>query len=304
MNGDFMDLHLHSCYSDDGEYSPAELVEKCAECGIKIMAIADHNCVKAHEEGERAAAQAGIQYVPAVEIDCTFGGVNLHVLGYGIDWRSEDFKAIEKNVEEQSREASHRMLLLTQELGFEITEEDMERAAENSYWKDCWTGEMFGEVLLHHPDYERHPLLLPYRENGVRGDNPYVNFYWDFYSQGRPCYVEIRYPRLESAVDIIHRNGGFAVLAHPGVNLKGREELLEQILKPGIDGLEAFSSYHGKDEAAYYFSEAKSRGLFVSCGSDYHGKTKPAIRVGGHGCLASDDEIRELYHRYSACTPI
>lgn len=54
MNGDFMDMHLHSCYSDDGEYSPAELVEKCAESGIKIMAIADHNCVKAHEEGERA----------------------------------------------------------------------------------------------------------------------------------------------------------------------------------------------------------------------------------------------------------
>ena len=42
-----IDLHIHSKYSDDGEYEPEELVEMCHQKGIKVMAIADHNQVKA-----------------------------------------------------------------------------------------------------------------------------------------------------------------------------------------------------------------------------------------------------------------
>ncbi|MBM6838217.1 phosphatase, partial [Clostridium saudiense] len=31
----YVDLHMHSSYSDDGEFSPKELVELCLEKGIK-----------------------------------------------------------------------------------------------------------------------------------------------------------------------------------------------------------------------------------------------------------------------------
>ena len=40
----FIDLHMHSLYSDDGEFTPTQLVEKCYDAGIRIMAIADHKC--------------------------------------------------------------------------------------------------------------------------------------------------------------------------------------------------------------------------------------------------------------------
>ncbi len=33
-----MDLHMHSYYSDDGEFSPGELVRQCSMNGIRIMA--------------------------------------------------------------------------------------------------------------------------------------------------------------------------------------------------------------------------------------------------------------------------
>ena len=36
-----IDLHMHSFYSDDGEYTPTQLVDMCHESGIQIMAIAD-----------------------------------------------------------------------------------------------------------------------------------------------------------------------------------------------------------------------------------------------------------------------
>lgn len=51
----YIDLHMHSKYSDDGEFTPIQLVEQCHEAGIKIMAIADHNSVKAIDEAKRSS---------------------------------------------------------------------------------------------------------------------------------------------------------------------------------------------------------------------------------------------------------
>lgn len=33
----YIDLHMHSKYSDDGQFTPSELVHQCVEAGIKIM---------------------------------------------------------------------------------------------------------------------------------------------------------------------------------------------------------------------------------------------------------------------------
>lgn len=293
-----IDLHMHSSYSDDGEFSPEQLVRQCAEAGVKVMAISDHNCARANEEARRAARAAGIAYISAIEIDCVFEGVNLHLLGYGIDDKSADFAEIEQRVRRQGRAASEEMLAKTRALGFDISREEMEKVAADGIWQESWTGEMFAEVLLEKPEYQNHPLLLPYRAGGERSDNPFVNFYWDYYSQGKPCYAHIDYPSLARAMEIIHENGGRAVLAHPGINLKGRGELLEAIARAGLNGVEAFSSYHSPEDAAYFYDAARGLRLFVTCGSDYHGKTKPAISLGGHGsALGYDltlDQLGEL----------
>lgn len=53
--GDMIDLHLHSQYSEDGEYSPEELVRQCYQKGVRILSITDHNCVRANEEALKAA---------------------------------------------------------------------------------------------------------------------------------------------------------------------------------------------------------------------------------------------------------
>lgn len=282
-----IDLHMHSKYSDDGEFCPSELVRKCCDAGIKIMSVTDHNCVRANAEAEEAARAKSICYIPGIEIDCTFQNINFHMLGYGIDYNSDDFAEVERNIEEQSVRTSRERLTLTQELGFSVTEDDMQEIAKDNYRKDIWTGEMFAEVLLSRPEYADHPLLRPYREGGSRGDNPYVNFYWDYYAQGRACYAEVKYPEMRQVIDMIRANRGFAVLAHPGVNLKQNMHLLDDILELDPDGIEAFSSYHTKEQAEFFYSTAQKRHLITTCGSDYHGKTKPAIRVGQHHCRLS-----------------
>ena len=222
---------------------------------------------------------------------CTFRGVNLHVLGYGIEYESPDFAEIEDNIAAQGTAASRQMLWATRKMGFQVSEQEMEELAKNNFNKDIWTGEMFAEVLLDKPEYADHPMLRPYRPGGKRADNPYVNFYWDYYSQGKCCYVKMEYPDLEQVVDMVHRNKGCAVLAHPGVNLKGHSGLLEPIIETGLFGIEAFSSYHSPEQAACYYEAARRNGLIYTCGSDYHGKTKPSICLGGYVSLVADEEI-------------
>jgi len=286
-----IDLHMHSSLSCDGEVRAEELAARCASQGISLFSVCDHNCARANEAAAAAARRNGLAYLYGMEIDCTCEGVDLHVLGYGIDAQSPDFQAIEQQIRVQSLRASRERLRKTQALGFHVTEEALREKCKDSYWAESWTGELFAEILLANPAYADHPLLLPYRPGGAEADNPFVRFYWDFYAPGKPCHVKEIYPSLSQVTQIIHRHHGAAVLAHPGVNLKGRPELLGGILARGIDGVEAFSSYHSPEQALFYARLARKRGLFITCGSDFHGKIKPSIGLGLHGCPLSDEAL-------------
>jgi predicted metal-dependent phosphoesterase TrpH len=267
-------------YSDDGEYTPTQLVDMCHEAGVKIMAIADHNWVKANEEAKKHADELGMTYIPAIEIDCTYKGVNLHVLGYGID-NQEVFNQLGEDIEKQEIACGMKKLELTNALGFDLKKEQLDALSTNG----VYTGEMFGEALLNDSRYDDHELLKPYRQGGERSDNPYVNFYWDYYAQGKPCYTEIHFPTLEETIQLIHQHGGVALLAHPGNNLKGQFELFDEMVTLGLDGVECFSSYHTTETNEYFYNKAKELNVLYTCGSDFHGKTKPSIHLGENGCL-------------------
>lgn len=154
-----------------------------------------------------------------------------------------------------------------------------------------------GEALLNDERYFNHELLKPYRKGESRSDNPYVNFYWDYYAQGKPCYTEVIFPSLEDTIQLINNNGGVAVLAHPGNNLKGKYEIFDEMVEKGLQGVECFSSYHNKETNDYFYQKAKELDLLFTCGSDFHGKTKPAIHLGENGCM-DPKEIEELLMKY------
>lgn len=290
----YIDLHMHSKYSDDGEFTPEELVNQCKEAGVRIMAIADHNSVKAIDDEIKYCKEWGITCIPAIEIDCVFNGVNLHVLGYGMDYRNDKIIELEDNVLRQELAASAKKLELTNAMGFHLVEADMSAVSDTG----VWTGEMFGEVLLAKEEYKYYKLLKPYRKGGERSDNPYVNFYWDFYAQGKPCYTEIIFPSLEEVIGMIYENGGVSVLAHPGNNLKDNYTLFDDMAMLGLDGVEVFSSYHDEAAINYFYEKGKEYNMLITCGSDYHGKTKPSITLKDSKCSIDQKVIEEQLVAY------
>lgn len=84
--------------------------------------------------------------------------------------------------------------------------------------------------LLSHKEYDDLHWLDPYRAGGSRSDNPNVNFFWDFFSQGKPGYTAGSKKTAAEIIDLIHATGGEAVVAHPGANFKGKDEILERLL--------------------------------------------------------------------------
>ncbi|MGN1181817.1 MAG: PHP domain-containing protein [Faecalibacillus sp.] len=293
MKKSYIDLHMHSLYSDDGEFTPTQLVDMCHEAGVTMMAIADHNWVKAIDEAKEKAKEYNMKYIPAIEIDCHYQGINLHVVGYGIDYHNPAFNQLGENILKQELMCSQKKLELTNALGFELQKSQLDELSNNG----VYTGEMFAEALLKDPRYVDHDLLKPYRAGGTRSDNPYVNFYWDYYAQGKPCYTEVVFPTLQETIELINDNGGIAVLAHPGNNLKGQFEIFDEMVQIGLQGVECFSSYHSKEVNDYFYQKAKEHHILLTCGSDFHGKTKPAIALGENGCL-NPQEIEENLIKY------
>lgn len=283
----YIDLHMHSYYSDDGEFEPKKLVDLCLEKNIKYFSIADHNSVRGIKEAKEYCVGKNINIIPAIELDCTFNEINLHVLGYGIDYDKTVFYDIEDNIIKQEQFASKKRMKLVKELGIDFSDEVINSLSRNG----VVNGEMIAEAAMKFDKNHENPLLMPYYENGSRSDNPYVNFYWDYCAQGKAAYAEVSFISLQEAINIIEESGGIPILAHPGNNIKENINLLEQIISCGIKGIEVYSSYHSKEQVEFYKKFSLKHKLLLTCGSDFHGKTKPSIVIGGTDCEGIEDKI-------------
>ncbi|MDR2211763.1 MAG: PHP domain-containing protein [Spirochaetaceae bacterium] len=63
-----VDLHTHSSASD-GSLSPARLLERASQVGIKLLALTDHDTFAGLDEGKKAAESLGIRFIPGVELE-------------------------------------------------------------------------------------------------------------------------------------------------------------------------------------------------------------------------------------------
>lgn len=282
-----IDLHMHSTYSTDGEFTPEELIRRCLDKNLKVVSLTDHNSIKGVPKMIYLGQKRGIHVLSGIELDVTFKEVNLHLLGYGIA-EDERYHEYEKIIAEQEIKASGFRMDMIRELGIPFSTEKVLELSRGG----IVTSEMIGEAAIIEENKD-HPLLLPYFPGGERSDNPYVNFHWDFCAQGKPAYVPIAYMSLSQGISLILDTGGIPVLAHPGQNIGLNEALLKEIIQEGIHGIEAYSSYHNADTTAFYVKKAKEHNLLITAGSDFHGKTKPAIPIGAPVPSGEDERILE-----------
>ena len=282
------DLHMHSCYSKDGELTCEELMKKAKEKGLECIALSDHDGMRGIDEMIALGKQYDIQVIPAMEFTTMFHDVTeCHLLGYGMDYHAEYFVQLEKEIDDEMKQTFHkRVEKLEQYYGIHIDKERVLKEAgnENPWFLMC-------QYMFEDPNNAHIEAFEPYRKGGSRSDPAPVNFFWDCCQKGSPLYVETKLPSFHETVQKIHEAGGIAVLAHPAKAFYQREDLLQMALADGIEGLEVYSNYHEEEQVAYYRNYALQHGLLMTCGSDFHGKHKPSIELGSYGVVENSDAL-------------
>lgn len=275
-----IDLHIHSNHSADGELTVQEILAISKRQGLNTIAITDHNSVQGIESAIHYGNQLNIEVIPGIEIDCVYHSVNLHLLGYFIDWKRKGYLDLEQYVHAQEMAAFPKMISKLRAEGIAADEDEILKKAAGKI--PC--GELIGEVVLHKENAKENPRLRPYLAGGERSDMPYLNFYRDFFAQGKVAHVPLQYLQLKEAIELVKNSNGIPIIAHPGDNLKNNMDMLDDIIREGVMGVEVFSNYHTLGQIEFLYKKAVAEDLLITCGSDFHGKNKPGIMIGACNC--------------------
>jgi predicted metal-dependent phosphoesterase TrpH len=252
----YVDLHLHTTHSD-GRWAPREVVEQAAAAGLAAIAITDHDMVSGLAEAREAADQLGIEIVDGVELTADWDGRVCHVLGYGIDSENHHLRtALERG---QRRMAAHveELLSAVRAAGYELTKHDLSR-----YNTRYPTGAS---------------VVLGMLERGIIRRSP------DARRLLKRAAKEPRAYTAAEAIDLIHHAAGLAVLAHPArlvASGRLRADDLSQLVRAGLDGLEAWQVVQADGHRQHYLQLASQLGLLATGGSDCHGPRSTGVRIG------------------------
>jgi predicted metal-dependent phosphoesterase TrpH len=278
------DLHIHSIHSNDGEHGIPKIIELLLESGVDTYSITDHNNVQGSRKAKGLTSpETGLNFIPGIEIDCNYKGTDLHLLAYQINLDSTDFDTLELDFRQKHMDAIPKMISNLDKLGIEIKQDELLKESGG----EPPSAELFAELLLQNPDQRSNPRLQAYLPGGERSDMPLVNFYLDFFAQGKPAYVKFEHLDFKDALELVRSNGGIPIVAHPGLNLEGKEALVNELMDQGAAGLEVFNNYHSDRQVAYFAEQVSKRAALMTSGSDFHGKIKPLISLGQYNFLES-----------------
>ena len=275
-----IDLHSHTTASD-GSMTPTELVHHAKEVGLSALGIADHDTIGGLEEATAAAEQKGLELVPCIEISVDYPQGEFHLLGYYVDFHNAEFLSRIQYLQDNRVNRNGVMVRKMQELGFDITMEDI--LAES------------GGGQVGRPHMGRVLMKKGYVGSVQEAFDKYL-------ADGKPLHVPKVKLSPAEAIDLVHSAGGVAVVAHPKyMEYPTEAELSEELARLkacGLDGLECYYSQHSEAETAQYLRLAEQFGFLVTAGSDFHGVSKPTVPLGvvyqGRG---GDDAILENLKR-------
>ena len=272
-----IDLHSHSSASD-GILSPKESAEYAIGKNLKVWALTDHDTVDGLSEAAKTCekSESEIIFIPGIEINIRWPTGEFHLLGLGLRRYSEDLKDLVADLTESRRNRNLEIVEKMNKDGIEVTLEDIEG--------------FFAESQIGRPHFASYLMKI--------GKVKHRQEAFDrFLGKGRPYYATHDGADLDVAVEAIRSAGGVPVLAHPlslYVSWGKMDETIEKIKNHGVEGLEAWHPAARINEGFKLEQLAKKLGMFVTAGSDFHGK---GVRADRHlGKTSGDRKIEDRFY--------
>lgn len=261
------DLHIHTIASD-GEMRAEEIIEAASGLGLKTISITDHDGVGAYTgRTEKIIADAsgkGLNLITGIELDSEYRGVEIHILGYGID---VEHLSLRDHLQEIHPLREKRIREIMEKVNLNL-------------------GEQFlTEEVIFPPG--RETLMKPHvvRELLKKGKfSKYVDASRWISEKCEPETIVPKFPP-DRIIPIILESGGIPVLAHPayylGKNGIELDEMITELSAHGLEGVEVYYDYFGLSPALFNSKDqtdlfsvisnsAKKYGLIPTRGSDSH----------------------------------
>lgn len=273
----YCDLHMHSTASD-GSDAPEALPALARAAGVAAIALTDHDTTAGLPACEAAAREAGIEFVPGIEIsadpalpktsktapDAPRRGT-LHILGLFVRHDDPRLAEIETRMRTARNDRNPAIVARLQELGVQLEYKDVLQLAAAQ-----------GTTIIGRPHIAQALMARGYVKSIQDAFARYL-------AAGKPAYVRRDRMPAADAIDAIHHAGGLAIAAHPiqlALTEPGElEYLLSRLREIGLDGMEVRHCDHSPALVREYEAMAAKLNLLTSGGSDYHGQRK-AVDIG------------------------
>jgi len=256
-----IDLHTHSTASD-GTVPPAAIPALAREAGLEVVALTDHDTLAGLAAAGRAAREAGVEFVPGVEISCRIDEVEVHLLGYFVDPGHRPLTDELELIRLDRSNRAVRMVHRCREFGADITIEQVRAIA--------------GTAAIGRPHVAAALVAA-----GVVAQ-PAEAFTDRWIGDGGRADVPKHVLTAERAIGLVRAAGGAAVLAHPR-SFKRRAEVTDaqfaELVVAGLAGIEVDHPEHEPTVRSALRHLATELGVLATGSSDFHGDRKP-VRLG------------------------
>lgn len=255
MSHKYVDLHIHSYYSD-GTMSPQEILDEAIKKNIGLLAITDHDILEGSMELLQLALNSNtIKCISGVELDALDNGINFHILGYHVDLTNKDFTDFVHENRNCLEEINIRLI--------EKMQKDYSNINMSDYLSFTYDHRKGGWKTLHY-----------FMEKGLT--NSLIEGFELYMKYNNPNSTG-NFPSIETVCQYIHKAGGKAILAHPGRVIKEDsltkfKQMLQTIMSFGLDGIECYYPSHSEDITLACIDYCKRNNLIITSGSDCHGK--------------------------------
>lgn len=260
------DFHLHTTKSD-GVLSIEEMLDTLHLSSIQPFSITDHNHALAYE----CFDYYNYPCIPGTEIATSYKGEIIELLGFGINpsiinaWYKDFYS--EQNLERIEKLLFTRIHECARTQGYHFDN----TLQLNSFEKGISKKMMYRELVDKNPTFvECYPTYKSFFRQGL--SNPDSPFFID---EGDT------YLSLDDTINLIHRAGGKAFLAHIFEYDTFRKNHYIDEVKDRLDGMECFHPSIPMRESVKLFQYCEENGLYVSGGSDFH-RPERHIPMGVH----------------------
>lgn len=266
------DLHNHSLLSD-GVLSIEDIIYYSKKIGLDFISITDHDTLAGVIQAYTLGEKIGLSIIPGVEISTIDYKTSrsVHILCYYPKYIFKLQKFLNNTLIDREKAKRKMAQMLMNE--YPITMEHIERYSSKSQSM-----------------YETHIMQ-------TLADLGYTNvaigdLYKKLLSKKGKYYVQVTYPSVYEALDIINEVDGIAVMAHPGQfdSIELLEELARKHLIQGVEYNHPKNSEEVKKQIKYI---AQKYDLIMTGGTDFHGYYSSTINpIGSFTC--PEGEVEKL----------